>query len=89
MTAKEAKSWLDNLTPGNWITIIIILAAWLGNYAVNAYQSAEAERGVKQNTKDIQDLKGDYKVIIERLNQSKETDARMEKKLDEILMERR
>lgn len=86
MTTKEAKSWIESLTPGNWITIVIVISGLIGNYAVSA--SAEADMVGKRNAEDIQDLRSDYKVIIERLNQQKETSQRIEKKLDQIIMER-
>lgn len=88
MTTKEAKSWIERLTPGNWITIVIVISGLIGNYAVSAYQTAEADMVGKRNAEDIQDLRSDYKVIIERLNQQKETSQRIEKKLDQIIMER-
>lgn len=88
MTAQEARSWIDRVTPGNWITIGIVVCGVIATMSVTGFQSEEDRVQVRQNTKDIQEIKGDYKVIIERLNQSKENDARIEKKLDEILRDR-
>lgn len=85
MTRTEAKSWIDKLTPGNWVTIILVCVGFAGNYAVVGQKAEENRSGVRENQRNIQQIKEDYRAIMEKLDHAEKNDERIEKKLDRLL----
>lgn len=86
---------LRSLTPGNWITIVLVVISIIANYAVSGYQVSENRTGVIENKKSIdintnkiQELQinssANGKIIIQMLQSQDQKIEELNKKLDKL-----
>ena len=80
MTPKEEKSIITRISVGNWITILVVTAGLVFNYAFLGSQVEHNGIQIAENKLDIRQMRSEYIRIITMLeNQGNDIDKMLEK----------